>query len=438
MAVTYYLLSRPDKRGDYPIYVSIYLSGVRFCSSVGHSINRDKWDSGTMRVRHGASNARKVPYNKINSRLSAITSTFDELESNKAKLTKDQIKRKLASIIGRSVSGEEEETGQVKFLKHYDEFVLDGKLNLRWAENTIKKWGTLKRHITRFNENILLDDFDKERLDAYVRFCAVEIQMLDVSITKELSLLRWYLGWCVDKGYTQVETFRKYRARLKDTKKPVIFLDKDEFLKLYSFKIPKNGSTVTLHDMNGDEYQKVVSEKQTLDKVRDTFCFCCLTSLRYSDLAQLQRAHITNGVINITTIKTDDPVSIPVNDKAQAILDKYAAFDYDGLALPVISNQKMNQYLKDICELCEFTSPINIVQYCDGKRKDVCIPKWKAIATHAARRTFICLALAAGIPPQVVMKYTGHSDYKSMKPYIEVAEKTKNEAMDKFSNFLND
>lgn len=126
--------------GDCPIYVSIYLSGVRFCSSVGHSVAWDKWDSGTQRVKHGAFNARKIPYNKINSRLAAITSTFDDLESNKAKLTKDQIKRKLAAVIGRSVPGEEEETGQVKFLKHYAEFVLDGKLNLRWAENTIKKW----------------------------------------------------------------------------------------------------------------------------------------------------------------------------------------------------------------------------------------------------------------------------------------------------------
>jgi integrase len=58
------------------------------------------------------------------------------------------------------------------------------------------------------------------------------------------------------------------------------------------------------------------------------------------------------------------------------------------------------------------------------------------MATHAARRTFICTALAAGIPPQVIMKMTGHSDYKAMKPYIEVAERTKDDAMVKFANFL--
>ena len=223
---------------------------------------------------------------------------------------------------------------------------------------------------------------------------------------------------------------------MKDTKKPVIFLEKDELLKLYGFKIPKNGTEVVLHDMDGEEYRKVVTEKASMDKVRDLFCFCCFTSLRYSDLAQLQRTNIQDGYIQLTTIKTDDTVNIPLNEQAQAILNKYAAFDFDGLALPVISNQKMNQYLKEICELCEFTTPVTIVQYIDGKRKDICQPKWKLMATHAARRTFICTALAAGIPPQVIMKMTGHSDYKAMKPYIEVAERTKDDAMVKFANFL--
>jgi hypothetical protein len=57
--------------------------------------------------------------------------------------------------------------------------------------------------------------------------------------------------------------------------------------------------------------------------------------------------------------------------------------------------------LRDVCELCEFNEPI----------------------------TFICFALSSGVPPQVVMKWTGHSDYKAMKPYIDIAEKTKTDAM---------
>ncbi len=55
------------------------------------------------------------------------------------------------------------------------------------------------------------------------------------------------------------------------------------------------------------------------------------------------------------------------------------------------------------------------------------------IGTHAGRRTFICNALALGIPPQVVMKWTGHSDYKAMKPYIDIADDIKANAMSKFN-----
>ena len=105
-----------------------------------------------------------------------------------------------------------------------------------------------------------------------------------------------------------------------------------------------------------------------------------------------------------------------------------------GLALPVISNQKMNHYLKDLGELCGFTTPITIVCYRAGQRVEETYPKYSLIGTHAARRTLICFALSNGVPPQVVMKWTGHSDYKAMRPYIDIAEKTKADAMKLIDN----
>ena len=117
---------------------------------------------------------------------------------------------------------------------------------------------------------------------------------------------------------------------------------------------------------------------------------------------------------------------------AKAILDKYKDADFPGdLALPVITNQDMNRYLKDLCELCEFNTPIREVCYRGNKREEDIVPKWSLITTHCGRKTFICFALASGIPPQVVMKWTGHCDYKSMKPYIDIAEKSKEDAMKK-------
>ena len=94
----------------------------------------------------------------------------------------------------------------------------------------------------------------------------------------------------------------------------------------------------------------------------------------------------------------------------------------------------MNKYIKDLCELCGFNTPISSACYRAGQRVDEIYPKYELIGTHAARRTFICFALSNGIPPQVVMKWTGHSDYKAMKPYIDIAEKTKANAMKLIDN----
>lgn len=68
-----------------------------------------------------------------------------------------------------------------------------------------------------------------------------------------------------------------------------------------------------------------------------------------------------------------------------------------------------------------------------GKRVDEVLPKYALLSSHAGRRTFICNALSLGIPPQVVMKWTGHSDYKVMKPYIDIADETKISAMERFN-----
>ena len=108
------------------------------------------------------------------------------------------------------------------------------------------------------------------------------------------------------------------------------------------------------------------------------------------------------------------------------------------LALPVITNQKMNYYLKDLCELCGFNELISRTFYRAGQKVEELVPKYTLIGTHAGRRTFICFALSQGIPPQVVMKWTGHSDYKAMKPYIDIAEKVKAQQMAVFEMGLNE
>lgn len=171
----------------------------------------------------------------------------------------------------------------------------------------------------------------------------------------------------------------------------------------------------------------------TLAKVRDVFCFCCFTSLRYSDVANLRRSDIFDDHISITTVKTADSIQIELNDYSKELLDRHADETFPrNLALPV-SNQKMNDHLKELAELCGINKPMTVTYYKGNQRIDEVYPKYALIGTHCGRRTFICNALMLGISPQIVMKWKGHSDYKSMKPYIDIADKAKKDAMQAFN-----
>lgn len=132
----------------------------------------------------------------------------------------------------------------------------------------------------------------------------------------------------------------------------------------------------------------------------------------------------------MTTVKTSDSLIIELNDHSKAILEKYKGVEFENdKALPVITNQKMNDYLKELAELAKINEPVRQTYYKGNERIDEVTPKYALLGTHAGRRTFICNALAFGIPPQVVMKWTGHSDYKAMKPYIDIADDIKANAM---------
>jgi integrase len=148
----------------------------------------------------------------------------------------------------------------------------------------------------------------------------------------------------------------------------------------------------------------------------------------------LKRSDVKDNHIEVTTVKTADNLVIELNNHSKAILAKYkdVMFEYDKV-LPVISNQKMNDYLKELGELAEINEQIRETYYKGNQRIDEVTPKYALLGTHAGRRTFICNALSLGIPPQVVMKWTGHSDYKAMKPYIDIADDIKANAMDKFN-----
>ena len=96
----------------------------------------------------------------------------------------------------------------------------------------------------------------------------------------------------------------------------------------------------------------------------------------------------------------------------------------------------MNRNIKELCKLAGINEEIRVTTYKGNERKDEIHPKWELVGTHTGRRTFIVNALSLGIPPNVVMKWTGHNDYKAMKPYIDIVDSIKASEMTKLNGLI--
>ncbi|KAA6314927.1 Tyrosine recombinase XerC [termite gut metagenome] len=324
------------------------------------------------------------------------------------------IPRQVKTAFTEKQKGKTIDTLKHPFFERFDDFVKERGAKNDWTFSTYEKFASVKNHLLAFDKDIQFNDWNEFRLTDYVNYLRAEKKMRNSTIDNQLDFLRWFLRWAVERGYSENRAFDAFKPKLKTTQKKVIFLTWEELNRLREYPIPES--------------------KKYLERVRDVFLFCCFTGLRYSDVFNLRRSDVKSGHIEVTTVKTADSLTIELNNHSKTILDKYkdTAFE-DDKALPVISNQKMNDYLKELAELAEINEPIRETYYKGNERIDVVTPKYALLGTHAGRRTFICNALSLGIPAQVVMKWTGHSDYKAMKPYIDIADGIKATAMDKFN-----
>ena len=428
MAVQFYLFPRPSKSGEHPICVSAYISNTRLQTTIGISVSPDHWLDARQCVK-------KTTVNKKGLKAIDITKAFNDFDMKKAgsPVTKDEMKTLLqTTLYGTELS--KIAKPKIDFFKTFDEIIESEKVIRQWTESSVQKYNTVKKHLMAFSKDITFTDWTENKLNEYVNFLGTELRMKDVSVQKEIKLFKLVLKKAHKMGFSVPPAFLDFKPKFKIVDKEVVYLSWDELMTMYKFDIPEEGTEITLKDMNGRPYRKTVQGSSSMRKTRDLFCFCAFTGLRYSDMAKLKRTDILNDRIKVVTEKTNDSLTIPLNRYAKTILAKYEDEPFPGdLALPVISNQKMNDYIKDLAEICGFTTPINYIYYQGGERHEEVYPKWSVLGTHGARRTFICNALAFGISAEIIMKITGHSNYAAMKPYIAISDATKKEAMEKFN-----
>lgn len=402
-----------------PIRMRVVFNNQRVEFTTGYRIDVAKWDTEKQRVKNGCTNKLKQTSSEINSDLSdyfaEIQKIFKEFEVKDEMPTTVQLREAFNLAIKKSEPEENtiQEEKAMYFCKVFNEFISENSNRNNWAKGTLQKFNALKKHIERWKSEPTMDDFTEKGLSDFADTLHKQ-DLKNSTIDKQIGLLKWVLRWSASKNLTVDNAFMNFKPKLKTAQKTVVFLDAQELKQLTDFEIPE--------------------DKKYLEKVRDVFLFCCYTSLRYSDVYNLCHSHIKGSYIDIVTVKTNDRIVIEFNDKSKAIYDKYKDFHFEnGKVFPVISNQKMNDYLKDLAEMAELDNPVHQTHYKGNERIETVLPKYAVLSTHDARRTFICNALSLGIPANVVMKWTGHSDYKAMKPYIDIADDIKANAMSKFN-----
>lgn len=165
-------------------------------------------------------------------------------------------------------------------------------------------------------------------------------------------------------------------------------------------------------------YSLDLADNPRLEKVRDLFLIGCYTGLRFSDFTRIRPEHITteNGqkLLTIVTQKTGEVVTIPLLPIPAALLAKY---DYH---TPNISNQKMNDYLKELGRLAGMMDKMYVTTTAGGKRQEQVLEKWEKLTTHVARRSFATNFFLAGYDIAILMGITGHKTHPQFMKYIAV------------------
>lgn len=413
-----FLLDREKDNPTAKLRYRIKWDGNIVAFNLGYRVEVQKWSTETQRCKANTTHGnKKVSASVINRKIqlfeSACEKTFQKYEIDDLIPNQDQFREWFNVEIGRTPK--EELKSEKNFFEIYDMFVNEESINSQWNFRTLQKMKTQKKVLEEFDHDISFEKFNEQYLSNYQRYLEGKNHK-NSTISKELAALKWFLKWAMKKGYTKSGEFEKFKPKIKNVQKKIIFLNKSELKRFTEYKIP--------------------TDKSYLEKIRDVFLFQCFTGLRYSDVFNLKRSDVKDGHLEITTLKTADNLIIELNSYSRKLLNKYIDVEFEhNKALPVISNQKMNDYLKELAELAEIDELVTQTYFKGNERIEEVLPKYSLMSTHAGRRTFVCNALSLGIPPQVVMKWTGHSDYKAMKPYIDIADEIKATAMEKFDSF---
>lgn len=401
MSILFYVKSsKASKNGLLPIYQRITINGTRIELSTSKFVEKTKWNTAAGKIKGNSEEARL-----INSYLDILNAKAYETEkwmvNNNQEINAQTFKNKFLGV-------EERQRKLIVIFEDHNKRMkeLVGK---EFSINTYKKYETALSHTKEFLKyQYNLNDISIKQVDiAFIN--DFDFYLRNTKNCNNNSTIKYIRNFgkivkqCYVNGWIEKDPFLNYKGKVKEIERTYLSEDDIESLLNKEFKIKR------------------------LELVRDMFLFSCFTGLAYIDVYNLTKSNIIIGIdgekwISTRRQKTESASKIPILPLTQMIIDKYENHPQSNNGerlLPILSNQKMNAYLKELADICGIE---------------------KELTFHIARHTFATtVTLTNGVPIESVSKMLGHKNLRTTQHYAKVLDRKVSEDMkilkDKFTDF---
>ncbi len=387
--------NEPKKDGRVVIMVRITINGIRSQFSSKLLVQPEQWDNKNERVKGLVAEARNLNRLLENIR-SSLNVHYNKFMSIDGHVTPERLKNIFLGL-------EEQEQTIISFFDKYnDQYKL--KVGMTSTHKTYTRYLLTRERLVEFMKqrynlsDMLIKEMTVSFIDEFYLYIRNNTECNHNSSLKFLQRFRTILYFAKNNGLSFNDPFGSFRFRYDKVNRG--YLDQDELDILYTKKFPS----------------------VRLSQVRDIFIFSCYTGLAYVDVFELTEDKIRkafDGHLWIMTKrqKTDVNTNVRLLDIPLAILEKYKGKQKNGKVLPVISNQKINDYLEEIADICGI-----------GKK----------ITFHVARHTFAStIALGNDVPMESIQSMLGHADIKTTQIYAHVIDRKLSRDMDKMAKAVN-
>lgn len=372
--VSYYVRSNyENKQGKSPLMIRIFLNGEMLnVGSSGIYIDKKLWNNSTNRVKGRGSESLN-----LNAQLDNISNSL-QMIFKKHEFDEDLTLDKIKSIfLGKNKI-------KTTFVEFYDKYLEDIKAQVGAGKSIAlyHKYSAARSHFVNFlhakygRKDLMPGELTHLIIHDFEIYLKTVVSLKSNSATKTLKFFKTVVIFAQKCGVMTHDPFLNHHFHLEPVDRGFLTDEEIQRIMQKDFEIPR------------------------LEMVRDVFIFSCFCGLAYIDVVHLTQENIitldNRPWIIINRQKTNVQSNIPLLEIPQMILDKYKGKTKDNRLLPVLSNQKINAYLKEIADLCGIK---------------------KRLSYHLARHTFATMLLSKGVPIESVSKMLGHTNIKTTQIY---------------------